>query len=85
MTKQDLNSTELPLSGCDAADLMETWLRALVPADGTSRTFGNVECWIDTEGPWAGRVSYSLPTSQWDRKAFNADLVTAIESERSLF
>jgi hypothetical protein len=29
------------------------------------RNLGNVEFWVDADGPWAGSLSYSLPTNQW--------------------
>lgn len=73
------------LSGSEAVVIMENWLKALVPADGSHRTFGNVEVWINLEGPWAGQLSYSRPTTEWDRKTFNADVVAALKSERDLF
>ncbi len=69
----------------EAIERMDTWLRALVPADGTSRWFGNVEVWIDINGPWKDQLSFGIPTDQWDMPSFNADLVTAIKSEQDLF
>jgi hypothetical protein len=35
---------------------------------------GNVEFWIDADGPWAGKLSFSIPTSQWDHAALARDL-----------
>ena len=35
---------------------------------------GNVEFWIDADGPWVGKLSFSIPTSQWDTAALSRDL-----------
>lgn len=35
---------------------------------------GNVEFWIDADGPWAGKLSFSIPTSQWNKEAVSRDL-----------
>ncbi len=35
---------------------------------------GNVEFWIDDAGPWAGKLSFSIPTSMWDKEAVSRDL-----------
>jgi hypothetical protein len=39
---------------------------------------GNVEFWIDADGPWAGKLSFSIPTSQWDKTALSRDLTAAL-------
>lgn len=39
---------------------------------------GNVEFWIDDAGPWAGKLSFSIPTSQWDSTAVSRDLTAKI-------
>ncbi len=80
-----MQNLKMPVTTEDAVSMMDTWLRALLPTDGTSRWFGNVECWIDPVGPWAGQISYGIPNSEWDKPSFSRDLTTAIEAERSLF
>jgi len=39
---------------------------------------GNVEFWIDADGPWAGKLSFSIPTSQWDKARVSADLAAKL-------
>jgi hypothetical protein len=34
----------------------------------------SVEFWIDTVGPWAGQLSFSVPTGQWNPLAMGKDV-----------
>jgi hypothetical protein len=43
---------------------------------------GNVDFWVDETGPWAGALSYSVPTSQW-RGVADA-LTAAIEAKETI-
>lgn len=44
---------------------------------------GGVGFWIDAEGPWAGRLSFSNPMSTWDLKAVQRDLVARLTEVRA--
>jgi hypothetical protein len=45
-----------------------------------------VEFWIDTVGPWAGQLSFSVPTGQWNPQAMVQDvmLLAALNPEITL-
>lgn len=45
----------------------ETFKRLVlrVLEDKKSVTLGNVEFWVDVDGPWAGQLSYLCPTPRW--------------------
>lgn len=62
----------------DEAQQFETLVRSICPVGGNVDEYGvrlgNVEFWIDADGPWAGQLSHSIPTSQWDINRIAADL-----------
>lgn len=66
----------------------EAMVRSICPVGGSPDEYGvrlgNVEFWIDSEGPWAGKLSHSIPTSQWDTPRVAADL-TARLMEAKIF
>jgi hypothetical protein len=37
---------------------------------------GNVEFWVDREGPWKGQLAYSVPVLAWDLESVKKDLVS---------
>ena len=37
---------------------------------------GNVEFWIDSAGPWAGVLSFSVPSNAWNAAAMGADVAS---------
>ncbi len=41
---------------------------------------GNVDFWVDSEGPWAGQLSSSIPNEQWDVDAIAADYAKIVGS-----
>lgn len=41
----------------------------MLVTEGTPLQLGNVEFWIDPNGPWAGQLSFSIPTGQWSPNA----------------
>lgn len=43
---------------------------------------GNVEFWVDDDGPWAGRLSYDTPTDRWDVPAITDDLSTRLTLQK---
>lgn len=47
-------------------EMYEQLARLMMATEASPLVLGNVEFWIDTNGPWAGVLSYSLPTGQWD-------------------
>jgi hypothetical protein len=57
-------------------DLIEPVIRA---AHGDRVTLGNVEFWIDADGPWVGQLSYSIPANEWDRVAVQTDLMQRLQ------
>lgn len=65
-----------------AVDAFDVMVRKVCPVGGNPDEYGirlgNVEFWIDAEGPWAGKLSFSIPTSQWDTKRITDDLVRAL-------
>lgn len=46
---------------------------------------GNVEFWVDAEGPWAGKLSFDKPNSEWDMKALTTDLAEMVRRDMGLF
>ncbi len=72
-----------PLQG-SAALQFEAWVKLLCPLDGSPLKLGNIEVWIDPSGPWAGVISYSLPTSQWDKGAVSADLAALVTAKGAM-
>lgn len=62
------------------------WLyQAVLRCNGTADnpvTFGNVQFWIDADGPWKGQLSYSTPVANWNREAITNDAVEAVTNER---
>lgn len=60
----------------------EAMVRSICPIGGRSDEYGvrlgNVEFWIDSEGPWAGQLSHSISTSQWDTAKVASDLQTKL-------
>ena len=50
-------------------ETFERLIRAVCPV-----RLGNVEFWIDSDGPWVGKLTFSIPTSQWDTAALSRDL-----------
>lgn len=41
---------------------------------------GNVEFWIDSDGPWAGQLSFDKPSNLWDVPAIQRDLISGMFS-----
>lgn len=41
-------------------------------------TLGGVDFWIDSDGPWAGQLSFSVPTSNWDKEKVSAELTAKL-------
>jgi hypothetical protein len=41
---------------------------------------GNTAFWIDSTGPWAGEISFSLPPRQWDAQAIGKSAAHLAES-----
>ncbi len=37
---------------------------------------GNVEFWVDTDGPWKGELAYSIPVLQWNLEEIKKDLAS---------
>ena len=37
----------------------------MLATEGPPLVLGNVDFWIDPTGPWAGQLSFSIPTAQW--------------------
>jgi len=70
-----------------ASDVFEEWIRQFVPVTPSSDAgenasrIGNVEFWIDADGPWANKLSFSIPPSQWDIKRITADLTKLLSGE----
>lgn len=63
-------------------DQFEAMVRFVCPVGGNPDEYGvrlgNVEFWIDSEGPWAGKLSHSIPTSQWDSAKVSSDLTAKL-------
>jgi hypothetical protein len=61
-------------------DAFDAMMRLVCPVGGNADEYGirlgNVEFWIDADGPWANQLSFSIPTSQWVGVA--ADLAKAM-------
>ncbi len=39
---------------------------------------GNVEFWIDPDGPWKGQLSFSIQSNRWDVPAIQRDLINSM-------
>ena len=67
----------------DEVEQFNAMVRSICPIGGKPDEYGirlgNVEFWIDADGPWANRLSFSIPTSQWDTKQVSADLAKALQ------
>jgi hypothetical protein len=42
-------------------------------------TLGNVEFWIDKDGPWKNLLAYSIPTAYWDKDSITKDLTKLVQ------
>lgn len=62
----------------DEVTRFEAMIREAGTGDTGTLKLGNVEFWFDTEGPWAGQLSFSLPTAQWDVPAVIQDLTAKL-------
>jgi hypothetical protein len=40
--------------------------KLMLATEASPLVLGNVEFWIDATGPWAGVLSFSIPTGRWD-------------------
>ena len=68
------------LEGQDFESLIRPFVPA-APADQMKNVqFGNVHFWIDSDGPWAGELSYSIPSSEWDTKAIGRDIAARLSA-----
>ncbi len=67
----------------DEVEQFSAMVRSICPVGGQTDEYGirlgNVEFWIDADGPWAGQLSFSIPTSYWDKKRVAADLTAALK------
>jgi len=72
MTKQK-NITVSP-AGHEFFELIEPIIRA----NNNKIKLGNVEFWIDQDGPWQGETSYNLPACKWDHDAIAKDVAELI-------
>lgn len=43
--------------------------KLMMATEATPLVLGNVEFWIDANGPWAGVLSFSAPTGKWNVQA----------------
>lgn len=55
----------------------ENAVKSVIPA-GQTVTLGNVDFWVDSEGPWADQLSFSLPINAWDVPAISRDLTAKL-------
>lgn len=56
---------------------MELYLelaRLMLATEATPLRIAGVEFWIDAVGPWAGQLTFSLPTSKWNPQAMGEDV-----------
>jgi hypothetical protein len=54
--------------------------QALRKAGSTEIMLGNVRFFIDSDGTWQGRVSYDLPTIEWDVERVSEDLTKVLSA-----
>ena len=43
--------------------------RMFLATEASPLVIGNVSFWIDETGPWAHELTFSIPTSQWNKAA----------------
>lgn len=46
-------------------EMYEQLAKLMLATEASPLVLGNVEFWIDATGPWAGVLSFSIPTPQW--------------------
>ena len=50
-------------------DFIGSLFKAMAPVK-----LGNVEFWVDSQGPWAGELSYDTESDNWDQAAIMRDM-----------
>lgn len=49
--------------------MYEQLAKLMMATEASPLVLGNIEFWIDATGPWAGVLSFSIPTSKWNVQA----------------
>lgn len=49
--------------------MYEQLAKLMMATEASPLRLGNVEFWIDVDGPWAGVLSFSVPTGKWNVQA----------------
>lgn len=57
-------------------ELFAELAKLFMATEGTPLRLGNVEFWIDESGPWAGQLTFSVPTSKWNSDAMAAEVAS---------
>ena len=55
-------------------DMYKQLAALALATEATPLVLGGVEFWIDADGPWAGELAFSKPTSQWNGQAMGQDV-----------
>jgi hypothetical protein len=50
-------------------NLFNELAKLMMATEASPLVLGNVEFWIDADGPWKDQLSYSPDTPKWDTKA----------------
>lgn len=55
--------------------MYEQLAKLMLATEASPLVLGNVEFWIDADGPWAGVLAYSTPTGRWDVLAISQSVL----------